>query len=198
MKQWKIFEDFLELIKSKKIRDFLEKAFDNAPPEFYTAPASSTGKNHPPEDNVKGGLVIHTKKVIRVANALCHFFGIEEQLLKDKIFAGCILHDVCKNGNPWCERTDPEHGFIAARWLAKIAAIESNPEIEDFIHIDKDLMDIIDLVRNHMGIYNKLEPTLALKIGEIITEKDICHLIVQLSDYIASRKWLSFSYKIRR
>ncbi|MEA1899027.1 MAG: hypothetical protein U9N53_15320, partial [Bacteroidota bacterium] len=140
------FGDIVDLIKSKKIRDFVEGALSQAPREFWIAPASSTGKHHPPENNVKGGLVVHTRKGIRVILNLFRLYGIEDQLLKDKMIAGFILHDIGKGGDPWEDRTDPEHGPKAAHWLAKIAAIEPEPEKEDFFHIDQDLWDVILLV----------------------------------------------------
>ena len=188
------FKDYLEKIESKKIRDFVKKSLSQAPKEFYTAPASSTGEHHALEEQGEGGLVVHTLKGLRVVSSLFDFFVIENQLAKDKIIAGYLLHDIKKGGDPWINHTDPEHGFIAASWLIKIAAIEPEPEKEDFVHVDRDLMDIIELVREHMGIFNSPLRTPALIITQPVTEKSIWHLIVQIADYWASRKWCSFTY----
>lgn len=188
----KDFRDCLELIKTEKIRKFVEKALAQAPKEFWTAPCSSSGKYHPPEDQVEGGTIVHTRKGIQVILSLCRFFSITEQLIKDKLFGGFIIHDVKKCGEPWGESTDYEHGLIAYRWLMPIAALEVNPSMEELIHVDKDIMDIIELVRDHMGIWSKPEPTPALKVDEKLTEKSIWHLIIQIADYWASRKWCPF------
>jgi hypothetical protein len=188
------FGDVLDLIKSDKIREFVRKALFKADEEFYTAPASSSGKHHPPKNNLKGGLVVHTLETLQIAKSLCGCYGIENQLLKDKIFAASILHDIKKGGEFWGDKTHPEHGPIGAFWLSKIAAIESELEEEDFFHVDRDLHDVILLVLKHMGAWNKPAPTPALKIGKVITVETLCHLIIQTADYISSRKRFSFRY----
>ena len=189
----KDLDDYLKLIKSKKIRDFVEKALKAAPKEFYTAPAGYHG-HRAQEEQREGGLVVHTLKGLRVILALFDFFVIENQLVKDKIIAGYLLRDIKQGGDPWINYTDPEHGFIAAQWLTKIAAIESEPEKEDLIHVDVDLLDIIELVREHMGVWNSPLRTPALIITQPVTEKSIWHLIVQIADYWVSQKWYSFTY----
>lgn len=188
----KNFDDCLELIESPKIRKFVEAILKAAPKEFWNAPCSSSGKYHPPEDQIEGGIIVHSRKAVQVAISLCHFFDIKNQLVKDKIIAACILHDIQKNGIPWGEKTDSEHGLIAGRWLILNSALEPEAQKEDLIHIDGDIMDIIGLVKNHMAIWNCPEPTPALKANQNIAPKNIWHLIVQLADYWASRKWCSF------
>ena len=191
--------DCLKLIESEKIRNFVKKALSEAPAEFWEESASSSGKHHPPEDQIKGGIIIHSRKAIQVALSLFRFFEIRNQLAKDKIIAACILHDIKKGGIPWGRNTDYEHGPITARWLKPMAIsivdfwvfLENQDERKPF-NLDPDLRDIIDLVRNHMAIWNRPEPTPALIIGGKITEKRIWHLIVQLADYWASRKWCPF------
>jgi len=87
------------LIKSEKIRKFVEKALEMAPKEFWIAPCSSSGKYYPPEDQVKGGTIIHSRKTIQVALSLFNFFDITDQLTKDQIIAACILHDIQKTAS---------------------------------------------------------------------------------------------------
>ena len=41
----------IELISDKNIRRFTRNALDKTPEGFWKAPASSTGNNHPPENN---------------------------------------------------------------------------------------------------------------------------------------------------
>lgn len=188
----KNFEDCLSLIQSEKIRRFVQKALDAAPPEFFKAPCSSSGQYHPPEDQVEGGIIVHSRKAVRVALDLFRFFDVKDQLAKDKIIAACILHDIQKNGIPWSDKTSYEHGPIAAKWLFPFAVLEPEAKDEDFVHLDGDLVDILELVKNHMGIWNQPNKTSALKLGKDVEERDVWHLIVQLSDYWASRKWCPF------
>jgi len=188
----KDFDDCLDLIKSDKIREFTEKVLRLAPEQFWKAPCSSTGKYHPPEDQVEGGIIIHSRKAVQVALALFKFFKINNQLAKDKIIAACIIHDIQKGGIPWDKYTNYEHGPITARWLLSIIIGKSEPSAEDLANTDSDLMDIIELVRDHMAIWNRPQPTPAIKIGKNVSEKDIWHLIIQLADYWSARKWCSF------
>lgn len=195
----KDFNDCLGLIQSDKIRRFVKEALAAAPKEFWTAPCSGSGKYHPPEDQVEGGIIVHTRKGVQVVLWLCRFFNITNQLVIDKLIAGFILHDIKKNGEPWGEKTHPEHGLIAARWLRSVieVALVAVPakewkDHEHEPHFDPDIEDIIELVKNHMGIWSSPEPTPALVIGKKLDEKSIWHSIVQLADYWASRKGCSF------
>ncbi len=177
----KDLDDCLELIQSEEIRNFVKRALAAAPPQFWSVPASSSGKHHPPEDNVRGGLVVHSRKAVRVAIALCRFFGTEDGLMKDMAIAVAILHDIKKNGDPWGEHTHPEHGPIASKWLMK-----------NFAENDPNLCGICVLVGEHMGIWSKPNSTPALTLGKGVDRFALCSLIVQLADYWASQKWCSF------
>ena len=178
----KDFDDCLKLIKDKEIRKFVRKALRKADPKFWTEPCSSSGKYHPPENQVRGGVVVHSRKAVQVDVALFRFFGIQDQLVKDKVIGATILHDVCKYGMPWGERTDYTHGHIAAKWLRQFMPKEAATNIED----------VLDLIANHMAIWNQPEPTPAVTKDNICGQKEIMHLIVQLADYWASRKWCPF------
>lgn len=188
----KNLNDCLELIQSPKIKSFTEKALSGADPGFWKDPCSGSGKYHPPENQVKGGIIVHIRKGIQIIISLFRIFNITDQLAKDKMISAFIVHDICKNGIPWGKSTHSQHGLIVAQLLADLAAIERQPEKEDILHIDPDLADIIELARNHMGIWTKPEPTPALEIGQTISEKSIWHLIIQLADYWATRKWCPF------
>ncbi len=188
----KDFDDCIELIESEKIKNFVKKALGKASEQFWKEPSSSSGKRHPPEDNVEGGIIVHSRKAIRVALALFKFFDIKGKLTQDKIIAALILHDIQKRGIPWGENTNLEHGMIAYCWLLKIAAVELNPEKEDIIHIDSDLFEICFLVKNHMAVWSQPLLTPAFEKGEVMTDYSIWNLIVQLSDYLASQKWCPF------
>ncbi|MBI4836782.1 MAG: hypothetical protein HY813_00025 [Candidatus Portnoybacteria bacterium] len=168
------------LIQSEDVRNFVKKALAAAPPEFWTASASSSGKYHPPEDRVEGGIIVHTRKAVRVALDLFRFFAVQHELTKDMIIAAIILHDIQKNGIPWGLQTSYEHGRIACEWLMQFAG--SNPA----------LIVICLLVRDHMGVWSQPGATPALKCGGVVDHLAIAHLVVQMADYWASRKWCPF------
>lgn len=182
------FEDCILLIESEKIRDFVRKALEAAPPEFWKDPCSLNPAHHPLEDRVEGGIIIHSRKAVRVAQALFRFFDIKDKLAQDKIIAAMILHDIQKCGKPWGKSTDFKHGIIAFDMLTKIAGIQLvSPETPD-----KDLFEICLLVKDHMGIWSQPQPTPALINGSVVTNYDIWRLIVQLCDYWGSQPWCPF------
>ena len=110
------FEKELNLIRSSAIRRFTKEVLDNVDEKFWTAPSSSSGNYHPPEDNVKGGLVNHVKKAVVVGQDYARRALFSQKEL-DMLISSILLHDTCKNGIEWGERTSCIHGFLAYNWL---------------------------------------------------------------------------------
>ncbi len=110
------FEEQLKDIQDPNIREFTELALDNVDPEFYIAPCCSSGKNHPAEDNGKGGLVRHVKKGLVIIKQFAERAQFSQTEF-DIAYAAFILHDCCKNGIPWTDKTDYTHGYLEAKWL---------------------------------------------------------------------------------
>ena len=109
----------IEKIVSEDIKEFTYQAFAEVDENFWIAPASSSGKYHPPEDNGEGGLVRHVVKGVVVVEQ----FGRRAKFTLREIDLGIsafLLHDTCKNGVVWTSsNTDYTHGLIAAKWLEK-------------------------------------------------------------------------------
>ena len=55
-----IFNRYINEIGDPKIQEIVEECLQKCPKEFYTMPASTTGKYHPPFALGEGGLVRHT------------------------------------------------------------------------------------------------------------------------------------------
>ncbi len=182
----KDLRDCVKLIRDKTIRAFVEDALMRTSPRFWKDPCSSTGANHPPEDQVEGGIIVHTRKAVRVALDLFRFYGINDKLIQDRIVAAVILHDSMKNGAHWSDRTDYTHGKIVRDVLGELKV--GGERARDH----KDVGEVLKLVENHMGIWNSPESTPALVRGKTISNRTVAHEIVQLSDYWASRKWCPF------
>jgi hypothetical protein len=166
--------DLTEKIDSKDIRAFTHEALYNAPKKFWEAPSSSSGRYHPPEDQGKGGLVRHIIKATCVAEELSRFYDLKNED-KDIVIAATLLHDIKKNGLRWGEMTDYTHGLIAYNWLSR------------FNLKDPSKTQIRNCVRYHMGRWVQPESELERALNPTIHEQ-----IVQLSDYISSRKSISF------
>lgn len=70
-----LFKNELKTITSDDIRDFAKVVLDDAPDYFFKVAASSTGKYHPAYALGDGGLMRHTKAVLRIYN---YIIGLEQ------------------------------------------------------------------------------------------------------------------------
>lgn len=183
----------LEKIKSQDIRNFTKQALLKADPMFWRAPCSSSGKYHPAEDQIEGGLIVHCKKGIVVVEQFgrrANFDGRE----MDCSVSAFLLHDVQKNGIPWGKDTDYTHGLVASRWLEQF-------ELEDAAA--KKI--IMDAVRYHMAPwcyavgpfedrpYSKDEMQLNWQeLSRALVCPSRVELAVREADYWSSRQNMSF------
>ena len=142
----------IALIRDEKIRNWTDKMLDIVPEQFWTIPASSSGKYHPVISNGPGGLVRHTKMMIQFALIFCRAYDLT-QLDQDKIISACILHDVHK--------PDYEHAFKTSDWL------------EDKVGKNTDLKEIKEIIKWHMGRWSK---GFTSKVDVFSRNQWICHL----------------------
>ena len=109
----------VEKIVSEDIKEFTYQALAEVDENYWTAPASSSGKFHPPEDNGEGGLVRHVIKGVAVIEQFARRARFSQREL-DEAISAFLLHDTCKNGVVWTTpKTDYTHGLIASEWLEK-------------------------------------------------------------------------------
>lgn len=166
------FDNEIRLIGSPKIRRFVIKCLENAPKYFWTVSSSSTGKYHPKDEFVEGGLVIHTKRVVKIASHLCEALSIEF-VEKDCIIAASIMHDLCKNGYPEDKgHTVEGHSYLWSE-LARECVIKN-----DFLDNDS-LKTISRLILFHMGKYD---------MPYVLDWQDELATVVHIADYLASRE----------
>ena len=109
-------------IDDDEIRNFIKMTLDNVDPIHRIKPASSTGKYHPKYAAGEGGLIRHTKVVVRnIIELIRATPAIECE--KDELIAAAIIHDMWKYpegrdheftafdhpalGGKWCK----DHGF---------------------------------------------------------------------------------------
>lgn len=109
-------------IDDDEIRNFVKMTLDNVDPIHRIKPASSTGKYHPKYAAGEGGLIRHTKVVVRnIIELIRATPAIECE--KDELIAAAIIHDMWKYpegrdheftafdhpalGGQWCK----DHGF---------------------------------------------------------------------------------------
>jgi hypothetical protein len=179
-----IFETELSYIENEDIRKFTGMAIRELPDYFFKIPASTSRKYHPEFAAGEGGLVRHTKGVVRIAKELfrLEMFEYFSHLEKDLILSSLILHDGIKAGVDGLH-TVANHPLLMADFL------RTDEELGKMLPTDQIEM-ISENIAKHMG-----EWTSDYRTGEVILEKpntkmqNFCHLC----DYLASRKCIEMN-----
>lgn len=136
------------------------------PPEWWTAPASSSGQYHPTFALGDGGLVRHSVMVARWTADLANVYALSGSE-RSEAFAAGLCHDGFKGGEPWEFRTVDRHAHIAAdAW--REATGGGYPGVEDAI-------------RRHFGVFDPVSPCTPGGMLPVAA-------VVALADYAASRK----------
>jgi len=166
------FINEMTLIEDQNIRRFVWKCLENAPSYFWTISSSSTGKYHPKDEFKEGGMVLHTKRSVKVAYHLCESLSVYG-INKDCIIAAMIMHDLCCRGFPEdTGHTVDGHGYL---WIVMARTCWTK---QDFID-NRHFMLISRLILNHMGKYD-------LPFSSEWNNK--LDTICQLADYLSSRE----------
>ena len=173
----------IALIDDEGIKSFVRSLLLKAS-TFWEIPSSFSGRYHPPDEHGPGGNVLHTKRVIRVAEIISDSYAlsIEE---RDLIIAACLLHDITK-GIPSEEsgmfHYDPMHPYTVNKFVAD--CIRHDKEYANDSHSstlfisEENVQSILRLVRCHLGPWSPVPETYP------ITYMDY---IVHLADNIASK-----------
>ena len=121
-----VFKNELALIHNDFMKEIAVKTLMAAPKEFWSAPASSSGKYHAEDERAAGGLVLHEKKVVKYA----HYFAQEPDcwdemkannyIAYDGLIVAALLHDCVKSGNPWGAQTVSNHPDLASELVIKV------------------------------------------------------------------------------
>ena len=179
-----VFNDEINYIKDKRIKNSLITMLDRLPDYFYEVPASSTGKYHPSFSLGKGGLVRHTKAAVRIAKELFEDSSLNNftQNEKDLIIFAITLHDGLKSGKTKSEYSLFEHPILMSNYIK---------ENENDLELDKDEIDLVcRCIATHMGPWTK-----NYKGEEVLSPpKDKYQRFVHMCDYLASRKFLDIKF----
>ena len=174
------FKEELNLIKTPRIKTFLENAILDIPDYFFEIGASHSGEYHPKFALGKGGLLRHTKASVKIAEQFLRLekydcFSDEQ---KDLVISALVLHDARKGGLITdAGRTLREHPLLAVQGIC------DNCENLALLSIDEQKF-LLDAISSHMGQFNTDEEG-----NEILPKPDALHReLVHICDYIASRK----------
>lgn len=175
----KEFEQELNFIKIRNIREFAEKAIETLPDYFFEIPASSTGKYHPKYSLDNGGLMRHTRAAVRIAIELLRLdwwkFTPDEE---DLMISALMLHDGWKSGIIQEQYSKKDHPQIAVFALKKYS--------DNFLtSISQEQLNLVfNCINFHMGQW--LQPGPKTKYEKF----------VHLCDYIVSRKCLEMNFDV--
>lgn len=169
-------------IKHAGLRELTEKTLEAAPAAFRQAPASTSGKYHHADECAPGGLVLHTRRVYRVALDLLQMYGISESAPMYSVCqAAALLHDCCKV-QTLGEHSRFDHPLQAAELVRSIA-----PQVQQRVpaHL---LHDLCGAISAHMGRWSTSTYAPGIKLPRPNTATE---WLVHQADYLASRKHIN-------
>lgn len=175
-----LFEKEINYMEIEDIKSFFKQAITLVPDYFFEVPAASSGKFHSVLECGFGGLVYHTRSVVKVANYLVNLHQYRSKLNeveKDCVICAALLHDCLKHD--WENKTGfsvHQHPILAAEFVRKDSRLDGivNDEIRSLI---------ADAIASHSGEWttSKRSKTVLPSPQTLVQE------LVHLSDYIASR-----------
>lgn len=180
-----VFEVELSKISSQEVRVSTETVLEMLPDYFYEIPASSSGKYHPQFSLGKGGLVRHVKVAMRILEEIFkdEVFGIYDEYTKDLMRMALMLHDGFKSGINNIGHTCSEHPVIMSDFILN--------NKDKLLISENDSKFVSDLIRSHMGPWNKdREGNVIMPVPKTREE-----LLIHLCDYIASRNFLNVTFE---
>lgn len=161
-------------LSNDKIREVVLNTVLEIPKYFYTIPSSSSGKYHPSDEIVEGGLVRHTLKDVKVAKEMASMYNLSEYEL-ELCIAALLLHDCCKSGK---KENSGHTEFLHPKYAAELI-------IENNFYNKRVAKKIASLIKSHMGRWNTSKYAPGKKLPKPKTK---LQKFVHLCDYIASRK----------
>lgn len=163
-------QDIKNNVTNADVTRFLIFAMDRFPDYFWEVPASRN--HHPPDERKKGGLVLHTRRTIKVSLDMVRFHELN-YWEKDVLIAASVLHDSFARGVPpnVGKASDDMHPFYVPQQFPY------NADSDRFL--EKKVYDeIMECVVSHMGRFS---------VHPIVRSNRKLPSIFQLVDYLASR-----------
>jgi hypothetical protein len=176
--------DEIDLISNQQIKLFVRSVLLQAK-TFWKIPSSFSGKYHPVDEHCSGGNVLHTKRVVRVAQVISDSYGLITQE-KDVVYAACLLHDVTKgiayDDNKEDFFYDPMHPYTVGAFVKKCQENDKkygSESASSTLFLDEEtVQSILRLVRCHLGPWSPIPETVPTTYMD---------MIVHLSDNVASK-----------
>lgn len=177
MKKAEHFEREINLIVDEDLRMAVKSYMNDCVADwFYEVGASASGKFHPKFSQGKGGLVRHTKAVVKFAEELLRMsnYTYMKDTYKDYIIAACIIHDTAKYGltGEMDKTVYKDHAKNASKLFENWCLTECDYQPSEFL---------LNAVKAHMGQWS------TEREDKPFTSIDRC---VHEADYMASRNFI--------
>jgi len=176
------FRQILDAISNSEWKEVICVLLNKLPNDILTQPSSSSGKYHPRDEIGPDGMIKHVHRCAVLAVEICHMksWGPKE---RDLLLAGCILHDIFKNGldSNKKKKTDPFHAIYIYDFIMKFK--EANYE-----KMSEELKVLAKMCLLHEGQWTVSE-ALAKRVQVEGITKELCDAM-HIIDYFASRRSL--------
>lgn len=155
----------IDLIKDPFIMSFVRVVLLNAPPSFWVIPSTlSSEDQRPPDELLRGGNVLHTRRVAHIAHLLADARSLEDEDI-DRIVAAALLHDLTKGGTDDSEfEYDYMHPYTVEHWIEGVRRKEFSFTSEDqssTLWTDEgDISKIMRLIRCSEGPWSPILETI--------------------------------------
>ena len=185
MDKIKVFEKELNYIKNNSYKENLKILINLLPDYFFEIPASSTGKYHPKYALGDGGLVRHTKVVVRIGYELLNNesigFSFKEEE-KDLLLMAMLLHDGLKSGINHEKYTRFDHPLLISKLIL---------DNKDKLSLnDYELTLVRNAIEAHMGQWN-----VDYNGNEVLPKPhNKYQRFVHMCDFLASKKFLEVEF----
>jgi HD superfamily phosphohydrolase YqeK len=155
-------------IYNDSIRSWTMGMMSHAPQAFWDRPSSSTGKYHKDDENGEYGQVIHTLRVIAIAEHLVRMADLSD-IERDVLISAASLHDICKYGvEGQSDHTMSEHPQLVKNLWEKNLVIL--PKC-DYDH------QVIGTILQHSGRWGSSPRPPSTELGKLL----------HIADFISSR-----------
>ena len=181
-----VFNKEYTYIKNERYVNSLKVMVNLLPDYFFEDAASSTGKYHPAFSLGKGGLVRHTKALVRIAVELYNNESLTGKYTKDEkdlMLVAMVLHDGLKSGLVKDVKNYLMHPIFICDYL------KENKDKLEFNYSEIEFL--VSVMSSHMGPWNT-----DWNGNEILPKPvDKYQRFVHMCDYLASRKFLDIKFE---
>jgi len=175
--------DEIDLIEDQGVKYFVRAIMLRAGC-FWDAPSTYDG-TFPPDEGDYGGLLLHTRRVVRAVSLLADSYSTTQDE-KDVLIAAAILHDVTKFIDDGTEgqfpKYDPMYPYTVDELVRLVRADDqafANESQSSTLYIGDDLAyNILRLIRTHRGPWSPIPETVPINNME---------MILHIADHLCSK-----------